>query len=378
MAPTERRPKACAGNVCDTRLASYRDLPESRITNPYLAAFVTSFVRAAIGEILARLPLHVQVSNVTTDGLLSTATEAESLTASQGPICILFGQARYRICNSVQVLEAKHQVAQVLGWRTRGQATLQPLPGQEIVLAKAGLNAPVKDKADQNAWIIDLFSCRTPNTTQMLKVLRTLPEIYKNGGDLTVREVIRRVSMEFDWKRCPTLPSMRAIGEEPHLFFDTVPWNTADDFQACRDSWEGFVSRDGRVLKTEEDLQQFNDYRASFDTPGLRKPRHDTSLRLAKRMFLRAYVRSAWGLDARVATYSEIAHWLSTLGYSAADSDLENANRSTAKLVAQVVPRTPVVETFVAKILEQFPGFQADQLLAPVVSPRSTPPAASM
>lgn len=92
--------------VFNTRSASYQDMPESKISNPYIASFVTSFIRASVGEIIARLPLHVQISNVTTDGFLSTATEAEALTASQGPICQLFAQARLRLCGNVEVLEA--------------------------------------------------------------------------------------------------------------------------------------------------------------------------------------------------------------------------------------------------------------------------------
>ncbi|MGH7970603.1 MAG: DNA polymerase, partial [Limisphaerales bacterium] len=101
--------------VFNTRSSSYQDMPESKITNPFIAAFVTSFIRASVGEILARLPSHVQVSNVTTDGLLCTASEAEALAASQGPICQLFAQARLRLCGNVEVLETKHQVRQVLG-----------------------------------------------------------------------------------------------------------------------------------------------------------------------------------------------------------------------------------------------------------------------
>ena len=94
--------------VFDSRTGEHQDLPPSKVTNPYFAAFVTSFVRAALGEILSRLPLHVQVSNATTDGFLATATDAEALAASQGPICRLFAQSRMQICGDVIVLEQKH------------------------------------------------------------------------------------------------------------------------------------------------------------------------------------------------------------------------------------------------------------------------------
>ena len=243
--------------VFDSRSGEHRDLPPSKVTNPYIAAFVTSFVRAALGEILSRLPLHVQVSNATTDGLLCTATDAEALAASQGPICMLFAQARMRLCGNVVVLETKHQIRQVLGWRTRGQATLMSTSGKNQVLAKAGLQAPMRDAAEQNRWIVEQFVNRTENTTQTSKRLRTLPEIYKNGGDLVTKEMISRMSMEFDWKRRPIDATTRSINETPHLYFDTVPWKTVDDFTACREQWVNFAGTERRVLKSESDLASF-------------------------------------------------------------------------------------------------------------------------
>jgi len=349
--------------VFDSRSGSYQDLPESKITNPYFAAYVTSLVRAAVGEIMARLPLHVQVSNVTTDGFLSTATAEEVCAAAQGPICELFAAARLGICGDLTVVEAKHVVQQVLGWRTRGQATLLPAPGQEIVLAKAGLKAPTKDKGEQNDWIIKQFMKRDSNTTQTLKLLRTLPDIHKNGGDLVSRELIRRVSMEFDWKRAPANVSTRPIGDMPHLFFDTVPWQSVTEYNCCRDDWERFTNHQGGLLKTESDLNDFVEYRRSPAVSGTKKSRRSTAVSFARRMFLRAYTRSVWGLDATAMSYVELAAWLSSLGYSTKKADVENAKRPSAKLIENVVARTPAVLNFVEKIREKFPAFAPEKLL---------------
>jgi len=349
--------------VFDARSGEHQDLPPSKVTNPYFAAYVTSFVRAALGEILSRLPLHVRVSNVTTDGFLATATEVESLVASQGPICNLFAQSRMRICGDVTVLEQKHQVRQVLGWRTRGQATLVSTPGKNPVLAKAGLQAPMRDAAEQNAWIVDQFVNRTENSTQTSTRLRTLPEIYKKGGDLVSKELISRTSMEFDWKRRPVAPTTRPINGVPHLYFDTVPWTTVYEFTACRAQWDNFASSERRVLKTESDLVSFNEYLGTASVAGIRKPRSNSALKIARRIFLRAYVRSAWGLDATAMSYSEIAHWLTTLGYATKKSDLENAARPNVRLEPHLVPRTPPVVNFIARVLEKYPSFKSEMLL---------------
>ena len=351
--------------VFDARSGQHQDLPPSKITNPYFAAYVTSYVRAALGEILSRLPLHVQVSNATTDGFLATATEAEALAASQGPICLLFAQARLRLCGNVVVLEKKHQVQQVLGWRTRGQATLVSTQGENPVLAKAGLKAPMRDATEQNQWVVDLFINRSSTTVQTSQRLRTLPDIYKNGGDLVSKKFTSKVSMEFDWKRQPSTATTRPINGVPLLCFDTLPWRAVADFNACREQWTNFAGSERRVLKVESDLASFNEYRATASVAGVRKPRGNSALKMALRMFSRAYVRSDWGLDAGVMSYSEIAHWLTKLGYATKKSDLENAARRNARLEAHLVPRMPAVDNFIARIVEKFPAFQSDQLLVP-------------
>ena len=51
--------------------------------------------------------------------------------------------------------------------------------------------------------------------------------------------------------------------------------------------------RNGRVIKTEQDLTDFNVFRSlDLKGKGLKKPRRNTAITLAKRMILRAFVRS--------------------------------------------------------------------------------------
>jgi hypothetical protein len=349
----------------DSRSGEYDDMPPSKITNPFIAAFVTSYVRSAVGEILSRLPTSALVSNVTTDGLLTTATQAEMDLAISGPICRLYSEERQRIVGEPGVIEKKHQIGRVLGMRTRGQATLVAIPGEAIVLAKAGLKPPgnLKDDAALNDWVVDLFINRTQNSTQTLNLLRTLPEIYNHGGDLARKEITRKVSLEFDFKRRPTGGMERSIKDVPHLYFDTAPWRNADEFAACREARNQYKDRQGGVFKTLADLEGFLDFQAMGVVPGLRRVGKDTSLKTARRMFLRAYVRSEWGLDASAASYAELAKWLHELGYRTQKEDVENARRPSAKLIARVVPRSPVIENFIARIREKFPNFQGEMLL---------------
>lgn len=350
----------------DSRTGSYRDLPPSAITNPFFASFITSFIRAVLGEILASLPLHGLVCNATTDGFLTNASDTDVMTATEGPLCRLFAETRLRVCGDVTVLEPKHRIAQPLGWRTRGQATLKSLPGEKIVLAKAGLKPPMVDKEQQNEWIISEFVNRSHNSKQTFKTLRNLPEIWKNGGDLTSKELTRRLSMEYDWKRRASTMLSRPIRSVDHLYFETDPWLSQDEFNACRDAWETYQSQSPRVLKTESDLREFQEYQSI--NPGdakLKKPHHAPALTFAKRQFLRALVRSEWGLRAGEMSYSETAEWLNVGGFSTKKSDLENAKRPGSELTEHSVPHTPETDRFVSFIKDTIPEFDESKLFQP-------------
>lgn len=350
--------------VFDSRSGHHVDLPASQISNPYLAAYTTSLVRAVLGEIIAGLPLHRDVCSATTDGFLTNATDEEVLAATDGPLCRLFAQARIRISGDPTMIECKHRIAQPLGWRTRGQATLKGIEGEKPVLAKAGLKSPMKDAALQNDWIVSTFINRTAESMQTIKTLRNLPEIWKKGGDLVPKEVTRRINMDYDFKRRPLNPQMRSIAGVDHLYFDTIPWHTVDEFRTCREQLEQFQASSGLVLKTVDDLAQFEDFRAvDVAKTGLRRPNSNAGVTVAKRQFLRAFTRSDWGLDRSLMSYAELAHWLSELGYLTTKADVENAGRPLSKLVPHVAPRTQAVEKFIKAVSERFTDFRPFQLL---------------
>ena len=111
------RPKT----VFDTRRGASAQLKPSVFTNPAIAAHVTGFIRAILAEILNRLPRHRSVLSVTTDGFLSDATEDEI--DLSGPLCQRFQQLCEQIVPGSKMLEIKHEVAQVICMKTRGQLT---------------------------------------------------------------------------------------------------------------------------------------------------------------------------------------------------------------------------------------------------------------
>lgn len=66
-----------AQNAFDLEAMGSRPSSPSPLTNGPIAAFVTGFVRAVIGELLHGIPLHRHVASVTTDGFATTAPPEE-------------------------------------------------------------------------------------------------------------------------------------------------------------------------------------------------------------------------------------------------------------------------------------------------------------
>ena len=97
-----------------------KTLPESAITNPAYAAFITGYVRAVCGEIMNATPRHRMVFSVTTDGFITNASAVEMDEAISGQLAQRY-QATTQMLSGDNVLKAKHSVRQLLGIKTRGQ-----------------------------------------------------------------------------------------------------------------------------------------------------------------------------------------------------------------------------------------------------------------
>jgi hypothetical protein len=156
--------------VYDLRDNDTKPLPHSTITNPFFASFITSFVRAVLGEIINSLPETVMVFSCTTDGFITDATDEHIQAAESGVLSRLFAEGRNLLTGTGSVLEKKHEIRLPLGWRTRGQATLKVGPEKDddpsynVILAKAGisLSKEFDTPLEQSREIARLFFHRTP------------------------------------------------------------------------------------------------------------------------------------------------------------------------------------------------------------------------
>ena len=144
--------------VFDTATGKHRPLEPCKITSPLLASYASGLPRAVLSEILARMPDHVQVVSVTTDGILSDASEAEVAYALDGPVARHFRALRRLVDakGSDQIIEVKHEALSVLSVRTRGAFTLVPHNGSDLIVTRCGhkVDTTFTDKrAEADYWV---------------------------------------------------------------------------------------------------------------------------------------------------------------------------------------------------------------------------------
>jgi hypothetical protein len=352
--------------VFESRTMKTVKLPHSQITNAAMAAHTTGLIRAVLAEILNSILAHLQVVSVTTDGFLTTAgTHDLDLT---GLMARRYQALCDRVAPGTSMLECKHQVSQLIPFKTRGQLTAQPYGDGAVVLAKAGVSPPGLPKAEHNAYMLDLFLNRQPGQKTQTRPFTSMREQWTTGADVLRKTQDVTLNMEFDMKRRPDNPSMRAANGVEHLVFETVPWPTASDGERARAYFDGW--RRKNCLKTVDDYQrwqehyQFTGARAKRQKDGVRgvgiNATAEGSVGLARRVFLRAYAQGAWGVT-RTMSYPQLAAWLTDQGYPTKADEVKNAKR--APLVGGVVPDTPQVRALLGILKAQFPALEVDQFL---------------
>jgi hypothetical protein len=355
--------------VYDMRSDQVNQLPESRITNPFYASYITSFTRAILGEILNALPPSVCVFSCTTDGFLCTANETEIIAAQGGELCVLYKKARHHLTGQASdALERKHQIRQPLGWRTRGQATLKHgLPDSgvgAVVLAKGGIYTEdyLESLEDRNAEIVGYFFGRTPEQTLTVKSKVGIREMVQYDADFVDKEIVRRLSMEYDWK-CRPIGVGWSVSFN-HIFFSTEPWDTVHQFDRVRELWEDYSPR--VCLKTVDDFKSFADY-VEVEThigrvEGRYMRKKGGDLRRLRQQLCTAWRNSQAGFvwDPKVISGPKFAAILDSYGIPCSANDVTNSVRVAFKPGS--CPATQrVLEVLAALWKNEFPKLETDQ-----------------
>jgi len=288
-----------AGNIAfDTRADVHKEIPESRITNPFLAAHVTGLTRALIGEFMASVPRQRTVYSVTTDGFVTDALLSEI--SMRGPIATHMMKVRRRLVpegRAVELLETNYRAEQLLFWRTRGVATIARPEGTKPKLARGGMQAPKGE--DANVWFVRTMLERKPFDTITSKEKSPFPHAHRANEDFAIRDKEKALNFEPDFKRKLIEPRMTSVelpnGEQVrHLTCGTRPWNTVEEFNTTRELFERWRNRrtkggHDRQLKTLEDWDHWSQFKEG--TLGI----VERALRLVIRAYANGRCALQWG-----------------------------------------------------------------------------------
>ncbi len=345
--------------VFDMRDREMKELPESEITNPYFAAFITSFVRATMGEIMNSLPRSTMVFSCTTDGFLTDAKESEIKNATRGQLSKIYSRQRKLLADDESFLEIKHRAKRLLGWRARGQATIEaaspidpagkspPMP-----LAKGGIHLIDHYENDllENKAIQDLFWNRTDKTTFPVHSLAGVRQVVMFDIDAVPVLRTKSLNMEYDWKRRPY--DVRQSSKFKHIAFSTLPWDRYEQFRMVRDVCENI---NNPVIKNIDDLESLFSAVATVysleksRTKGARKQDKSLNIMMKTLSVVWHHDRQLLGRLPSKHTASQFARNLTAAGCPCKRSDVENGKgtRKISKFLPPTVPATTkTVEAF--------------------------------
>ena len=387
----------------------------SAISEAAVAALVSGFARAVLGEMLWKLPAGSLAVSATTDGLL---VDVETLDLS-GTMCRRFQTLVDRVAPGTGMTELKHLIVQAVAGKTRLQMTGKTVEGHDPVVAKGGVKVlldsaggdEAKEKklltpAGQNSYVLDLFVNRYPGQKIKRPSLMSMREQLLNEFDLQSIDREVALNMEFDFKRQPVDARMIHIEScsVEHLAFATVPWQSAEEGELVRtlfdkwrkgdkdtpghclknmDDWAGWQAFQGLYVGNRQRMQRFKALQEAAEDAGTALlPSPDASPRrvatrstsgmfyatgktsflgVAIRMFLTAYVQRAWGLVDADLSQSKLAQWLTDAGYPTRSYDVKNAGRS--ELHEHVVVGSPEIMTFLDTVKARFAGLDVGMFL---------------
>lgn len=238
----------------DTISGERKELPASAVTNPAHAAITTSFLRAAVSQILHNLPQGSRVLSVTTDGFLADCTLDEAFEAAgRGSITRLFNQTLAAVAPGKQLLEVKHQAGKVLVSRTRGAFTVGTSSDAkgEPILARAGHK--LEDFAgtpwEEAAEFIRIFHERTPDSKLAGSDFISVEKQWMADADLVRLPAPKRVNLDYDFGGIP----VGVTEVDGVLNFTTRPWPNVKAYAKARRAHAQL--RDGGHLKTLKDWE---------------------------------------------------------------------------------------------------------------------------
>lgn len=246
--------------------------------------------------------------------------------------------------------------------------------GQNCVLAKGGIKiAGAFTKVEQNIDVVKLFLNRSPTDVLEMNIGVGIRDMYVYGNDFVDRTLTRSLSMEFDWKRKPRClgeTDLKFEGEKhSHIYFDTVPWESVDDFVRIRECWESYNKDKKTCLKTREEYDDFARYveaRLTNEKVAKWLRRKDGDLHRLRQQFLYAWRHCKAGTTAvhvhvyegkktfpkQKLSHKHIAYILQDVGIPCSVTDVENSRKK--EFIPNQTPYTDRASNTLVKLKQKY------------------------
>ncbi len=340
----------------------------SALTEPFMAAWVTSFIRAVLGEILAGVPKEATVISATTDGLL-VDVPMDRLKLD-GPLCTYFADLREKLFGAREVLDPKpkHGALQLISVAVRTTFTARRLAGYLPVCAKGGVKPPCKPST-HNKHMLRLYISQ-PKTIVHEQLISAREQLMREV-DLISIERTRRLNLTYDFKRRPCDARMVQFGHRERVAWDTVPWNTVQEAEFARARLSGWRDKRDHGFYDLRDYEDWSEEIAAAlaakeagDAVGWAAPpvRADNAWGVLKRVFLQAGRRGEWGVCFQPRELSAIARMLTDAGFDTGKEDITYAGRRALPLIPHCVALTDRTLALLNVIISRFPTFDYRQV----------------
>ncbi|MBV7293209.1 hypothetical protein [Corynebacterium sp. TAE3-ERU16] len=343
----------------DARAQEMGNVGGSAVSSPYHAATTTSLVRAQLLATMNQLNENGRdVYSVTTDGFITNATVTEVAALDLYGLKEVLSDARTALTGDPSIWEAKHAQSGLVNFTTRGNVSLD-LGG---VCAHNGLKAPkgvVPDSAKDRELLLASVVTREGRVPNGYTRFPSFQELSRTEGrkDFLPSRVERSVSMDYDLKRRPVMPSMTPEmvplpdGTTHEIAtFTTHPWERVEDCLRARQ-----IARDMAETGCLRTVAQWRNWNLKFaHGKGRRIRTPQRAVLMSIVMAHRQGVVSIPTLADRSLSITERLDWLGEWGLGTVSrGDWDNARRP--ERASQMLP-IDTLDPYLGRMKSMSPG----------------------
>lgn len=356
-------------NAFDPRTMRAQPIGPSQLTEPFLAAYATSFIRAVLGEILSRIPSWGTVVTATTDGLL-TDVPLEKLDVG-GPVCVAFADIRERMFGVREVLDPapKHAARQLISVAVRTTFTAKRAPGYDLVCAKGSVKPPTRaEPGIQNRHMLKLYLGYQFGMTVEHEQLISAREQITRELDLYGVKRTRKLNFRYDFKRKPKDVREMVLGRHgSRIAWETSAWPDVGAAEFARSRLDGWTRERRLAIRTMAHFIAWEAYfeasvamKKACEAVGIRtlQIREDNAWGVLMRVFLQAGRQGKWGVSFKTGSLTAIAEIFTAAGFPTSKEHITYAKRRAAPLLPHCVAWVPETKALLGVILQHHPAFE--------------------